>query len=172
MSYYDYVKKEIWEPAGMTNTDFYESEVPTTNRATGYTHEQSYKVAASPKRIDAVFTRPARGSSAGGGYSTAPDLLLYANALRNCKLLSPRATRWMAETEFDRSQDGKTASAGDTKTMLTTGGLGIAGGSLGINASLETDFAAGNVIIVLSNYDPPAAEQVAHHIHKLADRIK
>jgi CubicO group peptidase (beta-lactamase class C family) len=170
MTYYDYVKKYIWEPAGMTNTDYYESDVPTQNRATGYTTERPFNVMSSAKRIDAIFTRPARGSSAGGGYSTAPDLLLYANALRDYKLLSPRAAHWMMDSDFDISHDNKTPAA--EKGVLTTGGLGIAGGSPGTNAALDVDFASGNVVVALSNYDPPVAEQVARYLRKLVERVK
>ena len=45
-------------------------------------------------------------------------------------------------------------------------GIGIAGGAPGINAALETALPGGYTTIVLSNYDPPAAEGVAEKIRE------
>jgi predicted ABC-type transport system involved in lysophospholipase L1 biosynthesis ATPase subunit len=44
------------------------------------------------------------------------------------------------------------------------GNLGFAGGAPGINAVVELDLDAGWTCIVLSNYDPPAAQRVARRI--------
>ncbi|HUM34991.1 MAG TPA: hypothetical protein PKX32_06925, partial [Candidatus Saccharicenans sp.] len=45
-------------------------------------------------------------------------------------------------------------------------GIGIAGGAPGINAMLEMDGQTGYTIIVLSNYDPPAARDIAQEAKK------
>ncbi|MCR4397204.1 MAG: beta-lactamase family protein, partial [Candidatus Saccharicenans sp.] len=42
-----------------------------------------------------IYTRPARGSAAGGGYATAEDLLRFARALYECRLLSEPWTNWV-----------------------------------------------------------------------------
>lgn len=129
-SYYDYVKQHIFVPAGMTDTDYYFTEQNVANRAEGYT-----KQAGDGKEwVNNRATRPARGSSAGGGYSTAPDLVKFAAALESGKFGPPSP------------------------------GLGIAGGAPGVNAALEADARAGFVVVVLSNYDPPSAERVARQI--------
>jgi hypothetical protein len=44
------------------------------------------------------------------------------------------------------------------------GGLGIAGGAPGLNAALEWMPDRNYMVIVLSNFDPPAAETVARRI--------
>jgi hypothetical protein len=44
-------------------------------------------------------------------------------------------------------------------------GVGWAGGSPGVNAVIE--LGGGYTIIVLANYDPPAAEEVAQNVRKL-----
>src|SRR2546421_5654357 len=77
-SYYDYVREHIFKPAGMNDTDSYQIDENVPNRARGIT-----------KRGDQM---PGRGSSAGGGYSTAPDLLRFAKALSGNKLLAPKWT--------------------------------------------------------------------------------
>jgi len=43
-------------------------------------------------------------------------------------------------------------------------GIGVAGGAPGVNADLEIDPQSGYMLVVLSNYDPPAAEDVAKTI--------
>lgn len=138
-SYYDYVRERIFKPAGMSDTESYLSDAKTPNLAEGYTRGEK------GERIPNVHTRPARGSSAGGGYSTAPDMLKFALAL----------------------QSGKLLNEANTKSILA-GGLGIAGGAPGINAILEIEPAKGGVIVVLSNYDPPSAENLGGEIRRLA----
>ena len=137
-SYYDYVRERIFQPAGMTDTESYLSDAKTPNLAEGYMKsEEGAHVSNRP-------TRPARGSSAGGGYSTAPDMLRFALAL----------------------QAGRLLNAENTKLMLG-GGIGIAGGAPGINAILEVEPAKGGVLVVLSNYDPPSAENLGMEIRRV-----
>jgi CubicO group peptidase (beta-lactamase class C family) len=83
-------------------------------------------------------TLPEKGSSAGGGYSTVEDLLNYTVALEK---------RTITPSNFDQR-----------------GGFGIAGGAPGLNAALEWDPQSGYVIVVMSNFDPPTAENMARHI--------
>jgi hypothetical protein len=112
-------------------------------------------------RRENIFSRPGRGSSAGGGYSTAGDLLRFANALREGRLLSPAWTRWM----FTGERPGGAASAAPA-----TGGFGFAGGAPGLNALLEIDLDSGFTLVVLSNYDPPSAEDLGRRIRRLLKR--
>ena len=129
--YYSFVRENIFKPMGMSNTDAYEKDKEVPNRAKGYTRDgenQSWRTNYG--------TLPARGSSAGGGYSTSDDLLRFINALETGIIPAP-----------------------DTEQ-----GLGIAGGAPGMNAALEWEPRPGYVIAVLSNLDPPAAERVARQI--------
>jgi CubicO group peptidase (beta-lactamase class C family) len=82
MDYYDYVRKHIYEPAGMKETDSYEEDDPVPNVATGYTRADG----PGSSWRDAFPTKPGRGSPAGGGYSTVGDLYRFAQALRSGKL--------------------------------------------------------------------------------------
>ena len=74
-SYYDYVQRRIFTPAGMTRTASWRVDSLPPNTATGYT--------AEGRNTDLL---PGRGSSAGGGYSTTHDLLRLLNALREHKI--------------------------------------------------------------------------------------
>jgi D-alanyl-D-alanine carboxypeptidase len=127
-SYYEYVRRHIYEPAGMTRTGSWPVDSLPANTAFGYTGD-------SWPRTRNTELLPGRGSSAGGGYSTAHDLLRLINALRASKI-----------------PDGPPS------------GIGIAGGAPGLNAALEGDMPGGYDVIVLANLDPPAAERVARLI--------
>jgi len=151
-SYYDYVREHICKPLGMENTDFYETDAPTPNLATGYTtHTQDDDNEGGPRRNN-IYTRPARGSAAGGGYSTAHDLLKLANALEARKMINPALAPDVP----------KPANA----PFAAVKGAGIAGGAPGINAVLEAALPGGYTVIVLSNYDPPSAMKVARQVRE------
>ncbi|MGE0886442.1 MAG: serine hydrolase [Blastocatellales bacterium] len=137
-TYYDYVREHIFKPAGMANTDSYFSDSKTLNLAEGYRRNEK------GERVNNVDTRPARGSSAGGGYSTTEDLLKFSIALLGNKLLSAEATR-----------------------KIVGGGIGVAGGAPGINSELEIEPRSGYTIIVMGNYDPPNAANVNRRIRQL-----
>jgi|GEM_PF-566453 len=144
-SYYDYVRDHITKPAGMTDTASYAVDDNVPNRAIGQTKRGPD--GPLPQRHSNVKTLPGRGSSAGGGYSTAPDLLRLSQALLDNRLLSKGWTDWL----FSGKVDG-----GGVR------GLGVAGGAPGINAVLE--IAPPYTLIVLSNFDPPSAEEVSRSI--------
>lgn len=159
--YYDYVREHIFKVAGMHNTDWYESDVLTPNLASGYTREGMADREKNVRRNN-IYTRPAKGSSAGGGYSTAEDMLKFVAALRDGRL-SLANFRQPAATDQQKSSEPKRAHFG---------GVGIAGGAPGINAALEANEASGYTIIVMSNYDPPSAEKVARQIRGWISGIK
>ena len=130
-SYYDFVRENIFAPAGMKDTDSYEIDKLPPNTAIGYMKKGG-------ARVPNAVAMPGRGSSAGGGYSTAGDLLKFVAALKDGKLLIP-------------------TDAGQMPTEFT--GVGIAGGSEGVNGLLLSNAKTGYTVIVLSNFDPPSAER-------------
>jgi D-alanyl-D-alanine carboxypeptidase len=164
--YYDYVRDYIFTPAGMKDSDSYEADVPVTNVAEGYTRDWDDVDRASGPRRNNIYTRPARGSAAGGGYSTAPDLVRFTEALVGDKLLSPPYTDWILTGAEPQQVRGSRAGA------PAGGGLGIAGGAPGINAALEFEVATGDVIIVMSNYDPPAAVEISKKARRIIGAIR
>ncbi|MCX6828139.1 MAG: serine hydrolase [candidate division Zixibacteria bacterium] len=153
--YYDYIRDNIYRPAGMTNSDSYEADMPVANLAEGYTRPEGEKEAPRRKNI---YSRPARGSAAGGGYSTAEDLLKFTIALQENILLSPAYAEWLLTDE--RPGTAKPAASGPAG-IVPPRGIGVAGGAPGINAALEADFSTGYTVVVVGNYDPPNAGRVA-----------
>jgi D-alanyl-D-alanine carboxypeptidase len=136
MTYDDYVRTKIFAPLGMSDTAAYESDAIVPKRAVNYTRDED-----GIQRTN-IHMRPGRGSSAGGGYSTVPDLLRFTRDAR--KVLSAAAfAHFIGENP----------------------GVGWAGGSPGVNGVIE--LGGGYTIIVLANYDPPAAEEVAKNVRQL-----
>jgi D-alanyl-D-alanine carboxypeptidase len=157
-SYYDYVREKIFTPAGMADTDSFAIDAEVPNRATGYTREGQPD---SPARSNRELL-PARGSSAGGGYSTAPDLLRFAEALCADRLLSPAYTDWV----FGRGEQDPIPDASLPRGRRRDLGTGWAGGTAGVNAVLDLELGRGYTIVVMANQDPPAAERLAEQIRR------
>jgi len=134
--YYEYVRRHILEPAGMTHTASWRVDSLPANVATGYTRGGMDAPSNAPLRPNTDML-PGRGSAAGGGYSTADDLLRFLAALRE-----------------QRIPGGPPA------------GVGAAGGAPGLNATLDGDV-AGYDVVVMANLDPPAAQRVARLIREL-----
>ncbi len=172
MDYYDYVRKNIYEPAGMNSTDSYEADIPVFNMAEGYTRRTDSAIREGDGSEGKIwrkntYTRPARGSAAGGGYSTAEDLLRFSKALLEEKLLSPTYTDWV----LGGREPSEEIREKIERKSRRRGRFGIAGGAPGINATLEMDLDKGYVVIVLSNYDPPSAERVSKLILRYLEEI-
>jgi D-alanyl-D-alanine carboxypeptidase len=148
MSYFDYVRENVYKPAGMDRTDHLMADVPEENVASGYTLAWDGEEHPGEPRRNNMYTRPARGSSAGGGYSTVDDLLRLVLALEADKLSAPETAKMFA------------------------GNMAFAGGAPGINAYVETIATTGCTIVVLSNYDPPTAMKTGERIARLLKRIK
>ena len=82
-SYYDYVREHVFRPAGMTATDSLPESTDVPKRATGY-----MRFGPGAPWEPNTDTLPWRGTAAGGGYSTARDLMRFARALSSGKLIS------------------------------------------------------------------------------------
>ncbi len=143
-SYYDYVRENVFNPAGMNNTDSFFKESFPANTAVGFTvfHQKTPGLGTNHHIL------PGRGSAAGGGYSTVGDLVKFATALKTKKLKIPDD-----EGRFPEQFNA----------------LGIAGGSEGVNGLFVTNAIRGYTVIVLANFDEPSAERPGE---KLIDWLK
>ena len=168
-SYYDYVRDHVFAPAGMTDTGDWPQDAVVPNRAVGYTREGGgtgksgeAKVAGSERPN--LYALPARSSSAGGAYATALDLLRFDQALRGDRLLSREYGDWFFSGKASPPAAGVRTAA---SPPARAGGFGIAGGTAGANAVLESDLDTGYTIVVLSNLDPPSAESLGRLLREL-----
>jgi len=148
MSYYDYVQRKIFQPAGMTSTASLAENESVPNRSIGYMKDDG-------KWVPNTDTLPWRGTSAGGGYSTAGDLLRFAQALESGKLIS-KASLAAATTPYKDGYGFGFGIQGEGPLR----GYGHGGGAPGMNGELRIFPQLGTVVISLSNLDPPAASRM------------
>ncbi|MCZ6695849.1 MAG: serine hydrolase, partial [Acidobacteria bacterium] len=142
-SYFDYVERHIFQPAGMHDTGFFETDRPEPNVAVGYTH-MNPNGERSNELYKNIYLEPAQGGPWGKSYSTVHDLYRFFEAMFENRLL-PEEHNWL-----HRGWD--------------TGGIALAGGGPGLNAFL--DLREGRMILVMANLDPPIADEVARRIRQ------
>ena len=156
-SYYDYVRDHIFKPAGMTGTASEPEEQLVADRSMGYTRSGGNGLRPN------TDTLPYRGTSAGGGYSTVEDLLKFATALQNHKLLNAQHTELLTTGKVETPM-GKYAYGFADTIDNGTRCFGHGGGAPGMNGDLKICPGSGYVIAVLANMDPPGASRVADFI--------
>ncbi|GGD56004.1 serine hydrolase domain-containing protein [Pseudoxanthomonas indica] len=148
-SYYDYVDAHVYAPAGMRDSGSLPESQEVARRVRPYQRERGHWV-------DAAATLPWRGMAAGGGYSTAGDLLRFARALQAGTLVDPKL---LAEaTQPADGCYGYGFAAGEVDGVAW---YGHGGGAPGMNADFRVFPGLNRVVIALSNFDPEAAERVA-----------
>jgi len=161
-NYFDYVRKHIFKPAGMTSTDFYETDIDTPNLATGYTNfedkgDDYFEFHLGQRRNTSLYNG-AKGSSQGGAFSTAEDLLRFSLALRGNKLVSAESLDLMTTSKFFfRKYAAGDIYYGYGVELENINGMrviGHGGGDLGISSGIRWYPDSGNyTFAVLSNYD-------------------
>jgi D-alanyl-D-alanine carboxypeptidase len=155
-SYYDYVRAHVFKPAGMRDTDSYESTRDVANLAVGYTRigADGRGRPENPRRPNTSLL-PFKGSPAGGGYSTLDDMLHFDRALRTHKLLSAKFTELITTGKVD-APFGKYAYGFGDSRVNGKRYVGHNGGAPGTAAQFESYTDTGYTLVVLANYDPPA----------------
>ncbi|MFN8571244.1 MAG: serine hydrolase domain-containing protein [Gemmatimonadaceae bacterium] len=145
--YFDYVREHVYTPAGMTRSDAYELDGVNENLAVGY--EKEYADDGTKRYRNNIFMHVMRGGPAGGGYSTAPDLLRFANALTSGKLVSPATYELMTTPKPDVSSP---QYGYGFQLQPPNNTAGHSGGFPGISSNLDIFKGTGYVAVVLSNY--------------------
>ena len=153
MSYFDYVRTRIFEPAGMTSTGSLPEVDPVPNRSIGYMRRNDAWVPNAD-------TLPWSGTSAGGGYSTVGDFFRFAEALQSGKLVSSASLMQMTTPGIERQYGFGMSIAGEGATRS----FGHSGGAPGQNGDLRIFPESGYVVVALSNLDPPAASRMVDFI--------
>ena len=145
-NYYDYVRENISDPAGMTNTGCFELDKVNKNLAVGYDKNYTDNGIIFGNNI---FMHVLRGGPHGGCYSTAEDLLKFDRALLSNKLVGAEYVKILTTAKPDLNSPnygyGFQISAGGK-------GFGHGGGFPGINSNLEMLPESGWTMIVMSNY--------------------
>jgi CubicO group peptidase (beta-lactamase class C family) len=174
MSYFNYVKRNIFSVAGMKNTDSYETDKTNTNMAIGYAMPPPMPGEAPKQMGEKIVREPntnfieVKGTSAGGGYSTAIDLHKFSLALLTGKLLSKKSldtvTKGKVVMQFPMppmKPNAKPMLMPEIKYGFGFGEsfknnfriIGHTGGAPGVDVKIDIYPDLGYTVIVLSNYD-------------------
>ena len=162
-SYFDHIRANVYEPAGMVNSDSYEMDYPVENLAIGYVRDSDSEWGWENN----LYKHVIKGGPAGGGFSTVGDLHRFAVALMEHQLVSPetRARMWT-----DHSGSGYGYGFG-IRDLAAGRVVGHGGGFSGLNGNLDIFVESGNIVAVLANYDR-GADPVAQRINNLLGRVR
>ncbi|MBV9121795.1 MAG: beta-lactamase family protein [Planctomycetes bacterium] len=157
-SYYDYVSAHVFAPAGMSATGSEPESSHVPGLSIGYMRKNG-------RVVPNTTTLPYRATSAGGGYTTVEDLQRFADALVRHRLLDAHYTEVLVTGKFAMpSMPGERARYAYgfvDHDPFGTHCFGHDGGAPGMNGDLEICPAAGYVVAILANADPPIAESLA-----------
>ena len=163
-NYYDYVRNNIFKPAGMINTTELDIDSIVSNKASGYT--SMFGENKILKKNDYYLTK---ASPAGFHYSTVSDLFNFSKALRNGTLLKKETAALM----FKPKVKGYNTNLGygiDIDLRYNQTIQGQSGGWYGIHCELM-DFMTDNyTVVILSNVDDggkTGASKVANFFKEL-----
>lgn len=158
-NYYDYVRDHVYTPAGMTSTALPEpGGQPVPNLSLGYT-----KRGGNAWHTDRN-SPPFRGTAAGGGYTTAGDLLSFANALQRNELLDAHDTELLTTGNVSLPIGAHYGYGFEKSTLNGLPCFGHGGLGPGTDDDLKICPAAGYVVVVLANLDPPAGQRIWNFI--------
>jgi CubicO group peptidase (beta-lactamase class C family) len=135
-----YLARHVWKPAGMRHAGCYEPSRLPAFAAIGY---EDGGASNTPTLAPA-------GTSAGGCYSSARDLLAFARALEDGRLVSRALTKAITTSKVRAPGGGYGYGFGIRGTTIWhNGGAPGAAGELDINPKL------GIVAVTLGNVSPP-----------------
>ena len=144
--YFDYIQHHVFAAAGMNDSGFDRLDDVTPKLAVGYFHETLF---SNDWKAD-WMKLGVKGSPAGGGYSTNTDLLRFAKALHEGKLVKPATLTKMFDGEVPAGPGGYAAGFGD---RLSHGRhiRGHSGGIEGTTANLQMVWETNTAIALTSN---------------------
>lgn len=138
LDYYTYLRRNVFARAGMKDSGCFFKSARVPNRALGYTGG-----------VANTATLPPRGTSAGGCYSTAPDLLRFTRALFGHRLVDAKLTTTLTTPKISAPGGAYGYGFG-----IRDGTIWHNGGSPGVGAEFDVNQRLGYTVIVLSNRDP------------------
>jgi CubicO group peptidase (beta-lactamase class C family) len=167
-SFADALEELVFAPAGMTPTGLWPVTAIVPNRATGYLRPEDDPLGLGPRFSNEQFLGYGANGS-GGEYSTAADMLAFNRAIATGKLLGAAMTTEMLTPRIDFAGAQRPSKYGygvDLGTCCGHATFGHGGGGPNSGVSSVDYYVrdTGWSVIVLSNYDPPAAEDLAYSI--------
>jgi D-alanyl-D-alanine carboxypeptidase len=168
-SYYNHMRQAIYQPVGMSDTDHYEMDLPIANCAVGYTTDNWFGPTDGQRRAN-YFIYAVKGSPSEHCFSTVQDLFLFCQALQTQRLLDAHHLDLCFTPHAASEKPG--VSYGYGFHIIDDGRhgrvIGHGGRAMGGDAFALMYRDLGYTVIVLSNYDRPAARDV---INSIADML-
>ncbi|MCQ4165896.1 serine hydrolase domain-containing protein [Tahibacter harae] len=161
-NYFDYIRRHVFAPAGMTSSGFDTLDDIVPKLAVGY-----FRAGVFSTEWKADWMKvPFKGSPAGGSYSNTADLLRFARALRAGKLVKPATLAKMFDDAVPAGPGAYAAGFGD---RLSRGNhiRGHSGGIEGTDANLAMVWERNADVAVTSNQGPGQAWLLAERIADL-----
>ena len=162
--YYDYIRAHIYTPAGMQHSDHYSKLETDSGKAIGYFIPEEVEATELISNFDDLGYI---GSPAGGGYSSANDLLGFATALYDDSLIDAQHREEMTTFKVPEGPDDGYAYLYADSRINDQRYIGHNGGAPGINAEFSVFPDSAYTIVVLSNTNfnaSPVAEQIRQWI--------
>jgi len=154
-NYYDYLKKNIFNPIDMNHTKALEIDGINYNTADGYSIY--LREDKSLAKNDYLISK---ASGASGYYSTAEDLFKFSKALKEFKLLNKETAQLMLEPKV-KGYNTHLGYGIDIDQRYEETIIGHSGGWYGIRCEWM-DFRDSNyTVIILSNFDNDGQQDVS-----------
>lgn len=96
--FHDIVREKVFQPAGLTRTDYLRSDELPANAAIGYLEDAGERTN--------IFHLPARGNGDGGCYTTVDDLRSFWRALLAGEIISAELVEQMIHPRWDIPEEG------------------------------------------------------------------
>lgn len=160
--YYDYIRDQIFSRAGMTRSDFYTQPQWLTDPNIAHPYSSGTKADPNPggQLADITGDEDFIGNPAGNAFSTAPDMVRFAQALANRRLLSPTYADLMTSGKMPHAPQN--AQPPDQLTLVGYGPdihivndqtvVGHTGGAAGETTNLDIYPDQDWITVILSNY--------------------
>lgn len=169
--YDDYLQKNVFDPADMKDTDLKSAFEHVGRMARGYTkmNERGEPVEGGQWSSSKDFL-PIKPGPAGLANSTVNDILRFANAIKENKLLNKEMTEILTAGQIKvdfgdgtppANVEVKYAMGFFTRKADGIESFGHSGGAHGVSGTLDIFPQSGYTIIALANVDPPAANDLA-----------
>lgn len=150
-TYASYIRRHLFEPDGMTHTGY---RVYTPADVSGMAH--GYTLTGSS--LQDISDMPQIANPSGGAYSTPGDLLKFARALLDHRMLSAAMTRTILTPRIDSPQPGgppvdKYTYGFSYQQLAGVTFVGHNGGTPGYEGEIDIYPHTGDVVVVLTNQD-------------------